>query len=108
MATSGFKNQTKNRVMQSDVPMVNSRTPGQQINPLQRTQCLILETDVWDGIFGDGRGRRRGEGGVDVGVGDRRGTFGTIGRGGDEMRMIGHFEMGVVPGDLYAHIAGIV
>ena len=87
--------------------MVNSRTPGKQINPLQRAQGIVLETDVQGGIFGDGWGRRGGEGSVNVGVDDLRRTFGTIGRG-HEMWVIEHVEMGVVSGDVYAHIAGII
>ena len=94
--------------MESNAPMVNSRTPGQQINPLQWAQGIILETDIKGRIFGDGWGRGRGEGSVDVGVEDRSGTFGAAGRGGDEMRVIGHVEMGVVLGGLYVHIAGII
>jgi hypothetical protein len=88
--------------------MVNSRTPGQQIDPLQRAQGIILKTYVQGGVFGDGWGRRRGEGCVDVGVEDGRRAFGTTGRGGDEVRVIGHVEMGVVLGGPYAHATGII
>jgi len=88
--------------------MVNSRTPGQQIDPLQRAQGIILKTDIQGGIFGDGRGRGRGEGSVDVGVEDRRGIFGAIGRGGDEMRVTDHVEVGVALGDIYTHATGII
>lgn len=79
--------------------MVNSRTLGQQVYPLQWAQGIIFEADVQGRVFGDGWRRRRGEGSVDVGVEDRRGILGSIG-GGDEMRMIGHVEMWVVLGEL--------
>lgn len=102
MVVGGVRERNKDRIIKSDAPMVNSRTPGQQINSLQRTQGIILETDVQGRIFGDGWGRGRGVRSVDVGVEDRRGTFGAVGRGGDMVRMIGHVGMGVVLGDLYA------
>jgi len=94
------KDGDENRERESDAPMVNSRTPRQQIDPLQRTQGVILKTDIQGRIFGNVGGRGRGVRSVDIGVEDGRGTFGTIGRGGDEMLMIGHVEMRVIPGDL--------
>ena len=95
-----FKNKdgSENRERESGAPMVNSRTPGQQIDPLQRAQGIIFETDIQGRIFVSGGRRGRGVRSVDVGIEDRGGTFGTIGRGGDEMGVIGHVEMWVVPG----------
>ena len=46
--------------------------------------------------------------GIDVGVDDLRAIFGTVGGGGDEMWVVDHVEVGVVSGDVYARIAGIV
>lgn len=80
--------------------MVNSRTPGQQINPLQRAQGIIFKTDIQGRIVGNVGGRGGGVRSVDVGIEDGRGTFWTVGRGGDEMLMIGHVGMQVIPGDL--------
>ena len=80
--------------------MVDGSASGQQINTLQRVQGIILKRDIQSSVLGGGWGRGRGEGSVNIGVKGQGGAFWTIGRGGDEKRMIGHVEMGVVLGEL--------